>query len=193
MPRLPTNRRPAAEALQREREEKERATKPYEPNGLERAMHLGEARILPLLQRDGVYAKLGSLTTGSGFAYGAGFRDRSLVKGRGSLDLWAAASLKKYWALEARARYPLIDGYRVAVEGYARMSSYPEEEFFGLGPDSRRVDQALYDLHGPQAGGQLAVQATHMLSFGDRRRISPPERERRGRATDSPPSRKSST
>jgi hypothetical protein len=80
-----------AELLRREREEKQRAAEPYQPTGLERAMDLGENRIVPLLQRDGVYAKLGSLTTGSGFAYGAGFRDRSLVKGRGSLDTWAAA------------------------------------------------------------------------------------------------------
>ena len=154
------------EALQREREEKQQATKPYEPNGLERAMRLGEGRIVPLLQRDGVYAKLGSLTTGSGFAYGAGFRDRSLVKGRGSLDLWAAASLKKYWGLEARARYPLIGGDRVSIEGYARQYGYPQEEFFGLGPESRRIDQTAFDLHGMLAGGQLAAQATGPLSFG---------------------------
>jgi hypothetical protein len=154
-----------AELLRREREEKQRAAEPYQPTGLERAMDLGENRIVPLLQRDGVYAKLGSLTTGSGFAYGAGFRDRSLVKGRGSLDTWAAASLKKYWSLEARARYPLAGG-RVAVEGYARKYDYPEEEFFGVGPDSRRVDQTAYDERGFFTGGRLAVAATHQLSFG---------------------------
>src|SRR5687768_1984062 len=158
--------RTRTEALQREREEKQQATKPYEANGLERAMRLGEGRIVPLLQRDGVYAKLGSLTTGSGFAYGAGFRDRSLVKGRGSLDVWAAASLKKYWGLEARARYPLIAGDRVAIEGYARQYGYPQEEFFGLGPESRRIDQTAFDLHGLFAGGQLAAQAIGPLSFG---------------------------
>ena len=155
-----------AELLQREREEKRRAAEPYRPTGLERAMHLGEARIVPLLQRDGVYAKLGSLTTGSGFAYGAGFRDRSLVKGRGSLDTWAAASLKKYWTLEARALYPLAPGGRVAVEGYGRKYDYPQEEFFGVGPDSRRVDQTVYDERGFFTGGRLAVAATRQLWFG---------------------------
>src|SRR5262245_38316865 len=109
---VPEEPQTRAEALQREREEKQRAVKPYEPSGLERAMHLGEGRIVPLLQRDGVYAKLGSLTTGSGFAYGAGFRDRSLVKGRGALDVWGASSLKQYWSFEARARYPLAAGDR---------------------------------------------------------------------------------
>jgi len=155
-----------AELLQRKREEKQRAAEPYRPTGLERAMQLGENRIVPLLQRDGVYAKLGALTTGSGFAYGAGFRDRSLVNGRGSLDTWAAASLRKYWTLEARARYPIAAGDRVAVEGYARKYDYPQEEFFGVGPDSRRVDQTTYELRGLATGGQLAVQATRQLSFG---------------------------
>jgi hypothetical protein len=155
-----------AEALQREREEKQRATEPYKPTGLERAMDLGENRIVPLLQRDGVYAKLGSLTTGSGFAYGAGFRDRSLVKGRGSLDLWAAASLKRYWSLEARARYPIAPGDRVNVEGYARKYDYPQEEYFGLGPNSRRADRTVFDQHGVATGGLLDVQAMRPLSFG---------------------------
>lgn len=155
-----------AEALRREREEKQQQVRPYEPTGLERAMDLGENRIVPLLQRDGVYAKLGSLTTGSGFAYGAGFRDRSLVNGQGSLDLWAAASLKRYWALEARVRYPLIAGDRLAVEGYARKYEYPQEEYFGTGPDSRRPARAAFNLHGVTAGGTLVFDVSDALSLG---------------------------
>ena len=70
-------------------------------------MTIVETRVVPVLQRDGPYVKFGSLTTGSGFAYGAGFRDRALVDGRGGLDLWAAGSLKRYWAIEARGGYPI--------------------------------------------------------------------------------------
>ena len=40
-----------AEELRRQREEKERNLKPYEENGLERAMDLAEGRIYPLLIR----------------------------------------------------------------------------------------------------------------------------------------------
>ncbi len=155
-----------AEVRQREREEKQQTAVPYQPTGLERAMRLGEARIMPLLQRDGVYAKLGSLTTGSGFAYGAGFRDRSLVNGRGMFDGWAAASLKKYWSLEARGSYPLAPRDRVVVEGYARKYEYPQEEFFGVGPDSNRANQTAYDQHGFSTGGMLNVQPMPVLSFG---------------------------
>ena len=45
-----------AEFLRQQREAKAQALKPYEPNGLERAMRLGEQRIVPLLQRDGIYS-----------------------------------------------------------------------------------------------------------------------------------------
>ena len=155
-----------AEQLRREREEKARALHPHEPTGLERGMDLAENRIVPLLQRDGIYAKFGSLTTGSGFAYGAGFRDRSLVRGLGSVDLWAAGSLKKYWALEGRVRYPFTIDDRLFVEAYARKYDYPAEEYFGPGPDSRRADRSIYKLDGWTAGGQLALQAADPLSFG---------------------------
>ncbi len=155
-----------AEELQRERENKQKNSKPYEENGLERAMDLAEGRIVPLLQRDGIYAKFGSLTTGSGFAYGAGFRDRSLVKGRGSVDLWAAGSLKKYWALEARLKYPLMSADRMTAEGYVRRYSYPSEEFFGLGPDSQRPNRSSFKQHGGLVGGQLVVQPVRLFAFG---------------------------
>ena len=155
-----------AELLQREREDKQTRVEPYEQNKLEWAMHLGEERIVPLLQRDGIYARLGSLTTGSGFAYGAGYRDRSLVRGRGFLDVWAAASLKKYWTFEARAGHPLDAGDRVTVQGHVRSFNYPAEEFFGVGPQSRRSDQVAYDLDGVSAGGLVHVQATKPLSGG---------------------------
>lgn len=156
-----------AEELQRQREEKQRSSKPYEDSGLERAMDLAENRIVPLLLRDGIYARFGSLTTGSGFAYGGGYRDRSLIKSRGSLDLWAAGSLKRYWALEARMRYPLATADRVVAEGYVRKYAYPQEDFFGVGPDSLRGNRTTFDIHGYYTGGQLLVQPVlNRLTFG---------------------------
>src|SRR5689334_2369129 len=71
-----------AELLRREREAQQ--LKPYEPTGLERAMDVAENRVQPFLVRDGVHWKLGSITTGSGFAYGAGYRNRRLFDGQGA-------------------------------------------------------------------------------------------------------------
>jgi outer membrane protein assembly factor BamA len=155
-----------AELLRQQREAKQRELEPYEQNPVERAMHLAEGRIVPLLNRDGIYARFGSLTTGSGFAYGAGYRDRSLFRGRGRLDAWAAGSLKGYWTLEARTAYPVTRGEGITLELYGRRFGYPHEEFFGIGPAAFRSDQAAYDLRG--ATGGLAVHAAVVprLSFG---------------------------
>jgi hypothetical protein len=50
-------------------------------------MAVAENRLLPLLARDGLHWKLGSLTTGSGFAYGGGYRHRRLFDGQGAFSL----------------------------------------------------------------------------------------------------------
>ena len=157
-----------AELLRREREEKQREVEPYEQNSVERAMHLAEQRILPLLNRDGVYARFGSLATGSGFAYGGGYRDRSLLYGRGRMDVWAAGSLRRYWALEARGAYPLTRNERVTLEAFARKYANPEEEFFGLGPESERSNQVAYDLRGTTAGAIFDAAVGRSFSFGGR-------------------------
>lgn len=153
-----------AELLRRERAAQ--AVAPYEPTGLERAMDVAENRLQPLLVRDGLHWKLGSLTTGSGFAYGGGYRNRRLFDGQGAATVWAAASLKRYWAIDARFALPdLADGH-VSLEAFARHSDYPREAFFGLGPDSRRSDQTSFDLRMTRVGGQAGVRPWRHLLFG---------------------------
>lgn len=155
-----------AELLRRQREAKATALEPHDPNPVEQAMYVAEERVVPLLQRDGIYARLGSLSTGSGFAYGAGFRNRALVDGVGSLDLWAAGSLKKYWALEARGAYPLTPGRELVVDGHVSRYSRPTEEFFGVGPEARRLDRAAYDLDATEAGARLVAQPIDLVRLG---------------------------
>ena len=154
-----------ADAQRQAREEKQKHLAPYEPDGLERALDLAENRIVPLLQRDGLFAKMGGISTGSGFAYGGGYRDRSLIGRRGSGEVWGAISLRRYWALEGRVRYPLVASARLEVEGYARRYSYPQEDFFGLGQDSRRADRVNFSLRGEYAGARLHAKPAKALSL----------------------------
>ena len=86
------------EADRQRREQQAKESTPFEPNGLKRAMDFAETRAIFLLDREGFHPKLGSLTTGSGFAYGVGFRDRDLFSNTGALELWAAGIIKRYWA-----------------------------------------------------------------------------------------------
>jgi hypothetical protein len=155
-----------AEVLRAAREAKQRALKPYEPNGLEKAMQVAEQRAIFLLGREGFYPKLGSLTTGSGFAYGIGFRNRRLFNRHGTVDVWAAASIKNYWAVEARTTFPDLAGGRLFAEAYAGRREYPQEDFFGIGPGSRRSDQTDFNLLGNIFGGRAGVRPARILSAG---------------------------
>jgi Omp85 superfamily domain len=154
-----------AEVLRQAREEKQRALKPYEPTGLESTMHFVEDRAVFLLGREGIYPKLGSLTVGSGFAYGVGYRDR-IFERRGTAEVWAASSVKSYWAIEGRVTFPELANGWLFAEAYGRRREYPEEDYFGLGPDSHRQDQADFTLRGNIFGARAALRPAPVVSVG---------------------------
>jgi hypothetical protein len=155
-----------AEVLRNARLAKEQQLDPYQPNMLETVLKAIEKSGVPLITRDGIYLKFGSLTTGSGFAYGAGYRSRRLWDGLGSLDLWGGASATRYWAGEARLRFPRLAAGRVDAQGYVRRYDYPQEDYFGLGPDSKRGDQSDYALRATAVGGRAAVRPFSHVALG---------------------------
>jgi hypothetical protein len=154
------------EADRQRREEKNRALEPYQPSGLEKAMRFIEEKAIFIVGREGFYPKLGSLTTGSGFAYGLGFRDRDLFNNTGQLDLWAATSTRLYWATEARLTFPKLANNHLLVETWAAHRDYPEEKFFGLGPDSARDDITSYAIRSDLFGARAGVRPVPMLLAG---------------------------
>jgi hypothetical protein len=155
-----------AEEQQEQRQEKQKEGTPYSPSFLERTLKALETGGIPFLTRDGVYAKLGSITTGSGFAYGAGFRTHNILGRQAALDAWAGGSIKGYWATEARVRFPDLVKGRLDVEAYGRRHEYPQEDYFGLGPDSARSAQADYLLQANTFGGRASVRLTPIVAVG---------------------------
>jgi hypothetical protein len=155
-----------AEADRQRREQKDRNVQPYTPGGFERAMHFVEEKGLFIVGREGLYPKLGSLTTGSGFAYGAGYRDRNLFSETAILDLWAATSTRRYWATEARLTFPKLANKRLLVETWAAHRDYPQEDFFGIGPDSARANQTSYALRSDVFGARAAVHPVPIVLAG---------------------------
>ena len=155
-----------AEALRHEREKKQQSLTPNQPDGLQRAMDYAEDRAMYLLSRDGWYPKIGTLTTGSGFAFGPGYRDRDLLRHHGVVELWAAGSFKKYWATQARVAFPELAGGRVMAEAVTNWREYPKEAFFGLGPDSRRQNFTEFSLRWHEAGGRGGVRIGPALMLG---------------------------
>lgn len=155
-----------AEELRDRRAEKARSTRPYEENAFERAMHFAEEKGVFLLNREGLYPKLGSLAIGSGFAFGGGFRDRDLFNRNGIVDMWAATSLSRYWAAEARLTFPHLARKRLHLETWASRRDYPAEDFFGMGPDSARADQTSYAIRTDLFGARAGVRPLPMLFAG---------------------------
>ena len=155
-----------AEALQQQREEKQRSLTPNRPDNLQRGMDFAEDRALLILTRENLYPKIGTLTTGSGFAFGVGFRDRDLFKRRGRIELWSAASVKKYWAVEATVAGPDVAEPRVFGSVVAGRREYPEEDYFGLGPDSHRDDRSTFLLRQSQVSATGGFRLAEAVSLG---------------------------
>jgi hypothetical protein len=155
-----------AEALALAREAKAGRLEPSEANVVERAMSMAENQLLPLLVRDGVHWKLGSLTTGSGFAYGGGYRHRRLFDREGAFTAWAAGSLKRYWAMEARLDFPDLADGRVTAGTWVRRQSYPGEDFFGVGPNARRGNHTSFAIGNTFLGGRAGVRPHPAVTLG---------------------------
>ncbi|HEX2311629.1 MAG TPA: hypothetical protein VHH91_13045, partial [Vicinamibacterales bacterium] len=155
-----------AEENRARREEKSAAAHAYEPGTFERSLKFFEEKGVFLLDREGFYPKLGSLAVGSGFAYGAGFRDRDLFNDRGRLDVWAARSVRGYWATEARFTFPELAGNHLHLESWIAHRDYPEEDYFGLGPDSNRSDRTSYAINSDRIGGLAGVRPLSKALLG---------------------------
>jgi hypothetical protein len=162
------------EADRQRREQQAQNATAYKPNGLERGLDFAEDKAIFILDREGIHPKLGSLTTGSGFAYGVGFRDRDLFSNTGALEIWAAGSIKRYWATEARMRFPRLAHNHLYLEGWGSRRDYPQENFFGLGPDSNRDDRSDYAIRTDHFGGRAGVRpVTHLLVGGGMEYLKP--------------------
>jgi hypothetical protein len=154
------------QALRQEREKKEKEATPNEPDGLQRGLDYIEDRALFLLTREGFYPKIGSLTTGSGFALGIGYRDYDLFNQRGVAEAWVAGTFKQYWATQVRVAFPELANRRLMVEGIADLREYPEESFFGLGPDSPREPEIIFSLRKAEILGRVGVRLAPALMVG---------------------------
>jgi hypothetical protein len=155
-----------ADALRQEREAKAAAAEPNRPDALQRGLAFIEERGLFLVARDGFHPKIGSLATGSGFAFGAGYRTRRPFARYGTLEAFGATSVRRYWALETRAIFPDLARGRIAAEAVASLREYPRENFFGIGPDARRADESSFLLRTARAGARAGFKPVPLTTIG---------------------------
>jgi hypothetical protein len=159
------------EALRREREAKSKQVTPYVPGRLERALlKLENDRIFERLLSppEGLYPRIGTVTPGSGFSVGPGYRRPRLFGDRADFNAFAAGSLKKYWMIDARLTMPRLAGGAAFLDFFGQRYDFPSEDFFGLGPDSRRGDHVTYGFRNSAVGVAGGIRATPWLAFGGR-------------------------
>ena len=147
-----------AEWLRQQRAEKAQHLQPYTPSGLERAVLKIENDYLPRLvtPRTGFFPRLGSITSGGGFGIGPGYRIHDLFDGRADWITSGAVSLKQYWVVESLLTMPRLRNGRAFADLRVKYTSFPEEDFFGVGPDSalaNRVDFGLQQITATVDGG----------------------------------------
>lgn len=174
-----------ADADRQRREEKAQKAEEYKRNSVERAIDFAEERGVFLLDREGFYPKLGSLSVASGFAYGLGFRDRDLFGYRGVVDVWAAASIQRYWALHGTFSLPRLANNRFLAEGWVDRRENTRDDFFGIGPDSLRENHTKFAMRSTAVGGRAGVRPVPVLLVGGELAYT---QARVGRADDELPS-----
>jgi hypothetical protein len=161
----PTTR---AEALRREREAKSTRLTPPESGRLERTLlALENGRLFEriLNPAEGFFPKVGNITTGSGFSFGPAYRKRGLFGDESDFSVFAAGSFSRYWMLDAKLTLPRLAGDRMFADLHGRRYDFPQEDFFGLGPDSRREDDVTYGLRSTQVGGTAGIRLRPWLGL----------------------------
>jgi hypothetical protein len=158
-----------AEVLRRAREEKAAELTPPEVSRLERVLlGLENGRLFERLLNppEGLYPKIGNVTAGSGIAAGPAYRKSALFGGHADFSTFAIGSVRRYWMVDARLTLPRLARERVMVDVHAQRSDFPEEDFFGLGPDSRREDHATFGLQTSLIGAGATVRPAAWLTIG---------------------------
>jgi Omp85 superfamily domain len=116
----------------------------------------------------GIFARIGGIGEGAGFGGGPGYQFRGVPF---DFRTSAAGSLKGYFIAEGSLRFPGTaseNQYTWAngpyVEVYVRRRDFPQEDFYGIGPDSSedaRSNFALRDTFGRVTG---AVRTGHLTA-----------------------------
>lgn len=92
---------------------------------------------------DGWYPRIGRMTRGAGFALGPGYR-MHVFGDRVLLDMSAGMSIRAYKAVDVNARWFQSAGERVEIWTDYRFEDFPQEDFFGTGPDSILDNRTSY-------------------------------------------------
>lgn len=153
-----------AAALEAARVAREETLAPESRTFIERALFfVEEERVLQRLNPpEGFYPVVGSLVRGGGLAAGVGFRQRPWHE-RLFVDVAGAWSYKDYRQAQVGLSAPHVGGSPVDAGVGVRWYDFPQEDFFGLGPQTSRVDRVSFTLRGTDIFAQTMARRAGWL------------------------------
>jgi outer membrane protein assembly factor BamA len=157
--------------LEQERAERAKKLSAYEPGKLEKAMLWVEkvdpaARLAP---HDGFFVQYGYRwrPVGAGMGLGAGWR-HDLFHRNARAVVGAGISMRNYQMLMADFSTPYLLDNRLEFGVQARYRHNPQEDYWGIGPDSLADDRVSFLAEYTDFEGRAIVRPTPWLEGGTR-------------------------
>ena len=156
-----------AEELRKEREAKAQKVRKPDKNSAEKGLHWWDnqnavTRVLSGWR--GFHVATGSFATGAGLVFGVGYKDLAVgsvypdddLPNRVDVEAVAAYSLRNYALARSRVTVKNVGAAPLDVSVWGRIYEFPEEDFFGLGPDSEKADRTAYQMNSSEFGADVS-------------------------------------
>ena len=149
------------DAITPQQEEKATRLQPYQPDALERRLTKLDGL---MTQKRAVYAFIGSVYEGTGFAVGPGYRSRRGESG--TFTAHAAVSFQGATGLHASYTLPPLSRDRVTVGTHANWIDVPRVAFYGVGNDTAKDERTTFEYSAKTAGAFTRVHLGGPLTVG---------------------------
>jgi outer membrane protein assembly factor BamA len=174
VPEVPPSR---AEELTREREEKAKNLKKPEKNGAENGLHWWDNQQVINRVRSGwrgFHVATGSFANGAGLTFGAGYRDLAVgsvyadddLPNRVDVNAAVAYSLRNYFLARSEVTLKNLGSAPLDLSISGRIYEFPEEDFFGLGPQTEQASRTAYQINSSELAADLSWRAGKGFQFG---------------------------
>ena len=134
-----------------------------------RLLRLGVALVAPLLllaQEDGLTPTLSGLPSGSSVALGLEYVKSFPEDGPVRLRTLVIGSIRKYERFEAQLLFPRLLREKAFLELTARYRNFPQEDFWGLGPDSPKQHRSNFRVEDVNYFGTVGLRPHPFLCLG---------------------------
>ena len=158
-----------AAEIEAARRRKAQSLKPEVTTGTESFLvQFKERRILEKITYGvgGLRARIGALVTGSGFAVGPEYFRDDLRDGNILFRATTQFSTRQYQLYDLELAFPKLFDNHAFFDLHATHRNFPQMQYYGPGPDSRRTGRSNYRLEDTNYSFNAGVKPTRQLRFG---------------------------